>query len=233
MRAHQTNDSGHLQPLAEAGDWDAFWRKASARQSISWSKRRIMKILDPYLKKNAVVMDAGCGSGFFSSWFLQKGCRVWSVDYSKEALQRTSDLTCGKTTCIQMDLLNDALTDHMDGQSFDLIFTDGLLEHFKPKQQDLILRNFKTILKDDGILAMFAPNKYSPWQLIRPFYMTGIEEKPFTLKEFISLHQRNNLAILKAGGINVLPFGMSPERLGSWFGMILYVVSKPLNNNGF
>jgi len=48
-------------------EWNNFWISDQSKQftKVSWSKRRIMNILDCYVKTEMIVLDAGCGSGFF------------------------------------------------------------------------------------------------------------------------------------------------------------------------
>jgi len=48
-------------------DWDQYWGKDSTKRfsKISWSKRRIIKVLEPHLVPGHNALDAGCGSGFF------------------------------------------------------------------------------------------------------------------------------------------------------------------------
>lgn len=110
---------------------------------------------------------------------------------------------------------------------FDLIFSDGLLEHFSPTDQDKIVTNLSGVLASDGVLVTFVPNRWSPWELIRPFFMPGIEEDPFVLSQLIDLNERNGLKPLTSGGLNTVPFAFSPDGLlGSMWGMLLYTISK-------
>jgi len=208
--------------------WDAFWhaKRDSRFTKISWSKRRMMKILDKHVRKGTLVLDAGCGSGFFSDYFIAKGCQVYSLDYSEEALDITRKVTQGKSTkYLKRDLLKEDLRSEFNN-TFDLIFTDGLLEHFSEQEQEQILKTFITMKREQGLIITFVPNRYSFWAVIRPIFVRGIEESPFTLKELISLVGRCGQKIISKGGINVLPFKYSPEILGGHFGMLLYVVSK-------
>lgn len=112
-------------------------------------------------------------------------------------------------------------------ERFDIVFSDGLFEHFSFDDQDKIMKNFVSLLSDDGLIVTFVPNRFSPWQIIRPFYMPGIKEMPFVLDELIDMNERNGLKVVDYGGINVLPFSVSPEQvIGKYFGMLLYTVSK-------
>lgn len=209
-------------------EWNNFWSSNQDRQfaNPSWSKRRIMKILDRYVKGEMTVLDAGCGSGFFSNYFILKGCRVYSLDYSEEALtlaKRMTDNKCFKY--LKRDLLNDDLSSEFKNK-FDLIFTDGLFEHFTKQEQKQIMETFIDIKSDKGIVVTIVPNKYTFWTVVRPFFMRGIKEKPFSLNELESFGKKAGQDIIESGGINVLPIKHSPEFLGEKVGMLVYVISK-------
>ena len=116
-------------------EWNNFWSANQDRSfsNPSWSKRRIMKILERYVDADSgmEVLDAGCGSGFFSNYFILKGCRVYSLDYSEEALTLAKRMTNNKSfKYLKRDLLNDNLTSEFKNK-FDLIFTDGLFEYLQ------------------------------------------------------------------------------------------------------
>ncbi|MFT5169465.1 MAG: 2-polyprenyl-3-methyl-5-hydroxy-6-metoxy-1,4-benzoquinol methylase [Lysobacterales bacterium] len=212
----------------QANDWDNYWSldRTERFTKISWSKKRIMKILSRYFGKGSSILDAGCGSGFFSAYFCDEGADVVSLDYSKEALDIAKKLTQNKTITLQADLTDQAMSASVD-RKFNLIFTDGLFEHFSDGVQDTIMTNLKNLLSDDGVIVTFVPNRFSPWELIRPFFMPGIEEDPFVLSGLMKLNERNGLSVGERGGINTIPFALSPDRLvGSWFGMLLYTIAK-------
>jgi SAM-dependent methyltransferase len=151
---------------------------------------------------------------------------VIALDYSSEALQITQRLTQHKAQIVQADLVHDELSQKFSDKKFAAVFSDGLFEHFNAGDQDRILKNFYTVLKEDGLILTFVPNRWSPWQLIRPFLMPGIQERPLTLTELKVLHERNGFRIAASGGLNVFPFRFSPEFLGAQFGMLLYVIAK-------
>ncbi len=210
------------------GEWNHFWTSQNYKsiQKTSWSKKRIIKVIAPYLKSAKNVLDAGCGSGFFSKYFFDRNLNVTALDYSAKALAMTKIMTEGRVTLVEADLLSGNLKEKINN-TFDLIFTDGLLEHFSEDEQDKIMQNFKSLLSGNGYLLTFVPNRFSPWELIRPFYMPGIAETPFVSGGLISLHKRNNLKIIESGGINTLPFRFSPDKIfGRYFGMLLYAVAK-------
>jgi 2-polyprenyl-3-methyl-5-hydroxy-6-metoxy-1,4-benzoquinol methylase len=209
-------------------EWNNFWKdkqnKKIAKPSLS--KIRMMSILDKYVDKNMTVLDAGCGSGFFSNYFISKGCNVYSVDYSEEALEITKKMTNNKACkYLRRDLLDESMCLEFNS-TFDLIFTDGLFEHFPQNEQKKILETFITIRNKNGLIVTFVPNRYSFWTVIRPIFMWGIEEVPFTLKGLKSLVEGVGQKVIENSGINVLPIKYSPEFLGGSLGMLVYTISK-------
>lgn len=206
--------------------WGRYWEKKDAAKILkgSWAKKRTIGVIDDYVQNGFKVLDAGCGSGFFSRYFLSKGCQVYALDYSEEALRLTQTITERKCECyLKRDLRDEALAEKFT-KGFDLIFTDGLLEHFPQGEQRRILNNLIKMKKDEGIIATFLPNRFCAWSFLRLLFMPGIEETPFTLSALIRLH--SDLTILCYGGINVFPFKFSPEQcLGRYLGLLLFVVA--------
>jgi len=221
-----TQNSKSVLPCAQ--DWSHYWSLDQTQKftKVSWSKRRIMRILQPYVGKGKSALDAGCGSGFFSKYFCDAGMDTISIDYSQEALDLTQKATQNRTDVRKLNLVEPNILFEIK-ERFDVIFTDGLLEHFSLEDQGSIIQNLTLLLKEDGIIATFVPNRFSPWELIRPFYMPGIYEKPFVLKVLVELNTRHKLKILLQGGINTFPFYFSPDALcGSMFGMLLFTIAK-------
>lgn len=215
-------------PNPRAGDWDQYWERDQTQRftRLSWSKRRIMKVLAPYARSGLKALDAGCGSGFFSRFFCEQGMSVTALDYSQEALDIARNLTKGRAALVQCDLLDPKVPEKIQDR-YDLIFTDGLFEHFTVEQQDQIVLNFKALLNSGGHIVTFVPNRFSPWELIRPFYMPGIHEKPFTFSGLMRLNRRNGLNVIRSGGVNTWPFAFSPDQIcGRAFGMLLYTIAQ-------
>jgi len=213
--------------LPDEKNWNEFWQANNSSKFTrkSRSKTRIIRLLEPLVKPEMTVLDAGCGSGFFSNYFIHGGCRVYALDYSEDALKIAKKLTGSKAEAyLNLNLLDSQLGAKYKNK-FDIIFSDGLLEHFNKEQQLQIIENFKAMKKPSGIIATFVPNRYSWWQVVRPLFMPGIKEKPLTLKTLIELH--NGLDLIEKGGLNVLPLSVSPDKiLGPRIGMLIYTLTR-------
>lgn len=208
-------------------DWNGFWARNARSRYVrkSWSKIRMMCVLKPFIRPHLKVLDAGCGSGFFSRFFLSEGCEVTALDYSDQALgivRRSTESKC--RAYLKEDLL-DPEWGRMHASQFDLIFTDGLFEHFSGPEQQKILEHFREAKTQDGVIATFVPNRFSWWEIVRPFVMPGIHEKPFTPRSLRRMHRK--FTLIKSGGLNVLPWALSPESsMGNALGMILYCLVR-------
>lgn len=214
-------------PENQIEQWNNIWKApCTIGARISWSKKRIIQLLKPFIHKNGKVIDAGCGSGFFSHFFLACSMQVLAIDNAEQALQLCRNRCNNGVQAINLDLVQNSISEQF-GPQFDLIFSDGLLEHFSTQTQIKILTNFRNALSMQGKIVTFVPNMFSPWQLLRPFFLPKIFEKPLCLKRLIKLNEAADLHVIQSGGINVLPIEFSPEAsLGESLGMLLYTVSE-------
>src|SRR3989338_8443364 len=130
--------------MPQEKDWERFWTQGSPSKDgkVSWSKKRICDVLKKYVTLDHQALDAGCGSGFFSAYFCNCGMKTTAIDYSEKALAMAQRVTRGKAKILKVNLLENSLFAVISG-SFDLVFTDGLLEHFSSSEQDQILQNLK------------------------------------------------------------------------------------------
>ena len=90
------------------------------------------------LKKDAKVLDVGCAYGRISLFLKNQGYNVITIDNNKKMVKFTKNL--GIRT-----FLMDAAKPSLKENSFDLVVTDGLLEHFK--NPDKILREESRMTK--------------------------------------------------------------------------------------
>jgi 2-polyprenyl-3-methyl-5-hydroxy-6-metoxy-1,4-benzoquinol methylase len=96
-------------------DYDAKWREVE-RLLAEWS-----------VKESATVLDAGCGSGYFTLRLVERGHRVTASDFSSAALEQTRR-RCGRRTVRVVHCAVDDLEPDEVGR-FDAVFCVDVLFH--------------------------------------------------------------------------------------------------------
>ena len=123
-----------------------------------WSKSRSGKPiydlwLDDYKSdlekfKNSKFLDLGCGIGADTLYLIERGYKVISVDYSKEAINNILSNIKGSEAKI-LDM-NEKFT--FENNSFNLIIADISLHYFNEEKTKNIMNEIKRILNKNGIL---------------------------------------------------------------------------------
>jgi len=93
------------------------------------------------------VLDVGCGSGYHSKKFTQRGKKVTSLDYgiSPSFLLNESDDV----------IISDFMKYDFKSRLFDAVWCSHVLEH--QPNPNLFLRKIHSILREDGVLALTVP----------------------------------------------------------------------------
>jgi len=110
--------------------------------------RNILK----YIKYNSIILDVGCGSGAIAQMLIQKGCKVYGIDISEDAvrkaMERMTEVVIGDVESMERLPWED--------EFFDIIILADVLEHLKDPLKVLV--KLKSYLKDDGIFLISLPN---------------------------------------------------------------------------
>ena len=116
-----------------------------------------------FTKKNGVIIDAGCGEG----WYTEPLCQdfaVIGVDISKEALKwaakRKYFTHLAVASCYQLPLFDGA--------------ADGAINFFSPLADE----EYARVLKQGGKLFRAVPGKHHLWQLKQAIYDTALPNRP-------------------------------------------------------
>ncbi|MBL7206055.1 MAG: class I SAM-dependent methyltransferase [Candidatus Aenigmarchaeota archaeon] len=156
--------------------WDNLWegKNVSFLQELkgkrNYSKNQYMKEflekikLDPHYKfiekeltvsKNAIFLEAGCGTGHWVFYAKEKGNRAFGIDISTEALKiaKTHEKSDSQFICGDVKKLPIAQG------SFDIIVSLGVIEHID--RPDKIINEFYRVLKKGGKCFITVPNALS------------------------------------------------------------------------
>lgn len=129
-----------------------------------------------YVKPMGRVLDAGCGSGRDTVFFLSKGLSVVSIDASDEMVRLSSELTGQKT--IKMRFQDISFFEEFDG-----VWACASLLHVSRGEIDDVIEKITKSLKPEGIF--YASFKYGDEEVIREGRLFNSYNKK-TLKSLIA-----------------------------------------------
>lgn len=189
--------------------WNEVWKDF---KGLNWFGRRLKreqrkalkKILDEIkLPKDAKIIDVGCGSGFTLAFFRKLGYdNSIGIDLSKNSLavcNKLFNFKNGKDV-----FLMDARSIKFPDNSFDLVFSDGLLGHFE--DFSAIAKEFCRISK--SWILLFQPNQTSFFGRLKKFaenfMKTSWEKEYFYKKEdYAKVFSEFGFNLVNSGGINL------------------------------
>ena len=108
------------------------------------------------------ILEVGCGSARLSCFLASKGYKTTCLDYSKSALKvarKNYELTNNKGEFV----VGDAKKLPFEDNTFDIVLSTGLLEHFKDPQ--IVINEMTRVLKPNGIFySDIVPKKFSTFR---------------------------------------------------------------------
>jgi 2-polyprenyl-3-methyl-5-hydroxy-6-metoxy-1,4-benzoquinol methylase len=162
-------------------------------ESASWSflrKRELrscMKLMEP--REGELILDAGCGAGYYTRVLKKHGARVWAVDISEKMCRQVSPDVAEK-------VIHDDISRINLGKTFDKILCAGVLEFTVDPCKTI--GNLSLHLKKGGRLILLVPKKCLLGHFYYWFHRShNITVKLFTQKELIGMCGKNGLAFVK------------------------------------
>ncbi len=151
------------------------------RISAFWLKQHIGRYVFAAQFVNGCVLDIACGTGYGSSYLINKGATpVVGADYSEEAIEYARR-HYSKDGLHFLRL--DAQQLPFRGKSFDVIVSLETIEHLE-RYEDF-LRDCKRVLKGDGIFICSTPNAKASFGSRDPYHF-----REFSVEELYELIAR-------------------------------------------
>ncbi len=150
-------------------NWSRIWKSAGGvdfnRETCMWKFYELL--LDGYDFKGKRVLEFGCGTGINSVFMAAMGARVTFLDNSREALKLVKRNLDGFS--LDGDLVYGDVFDSGFESEFDVVHSEGLIEHFIGKQRQKILDIHAEAAKKHGKIVIIVPNLKSPGYRIGKF----------------------------------------------------------------
>lgn len=187
--------------------WDEEWKRFKGpnfygKGLYKAQRSAIMKFMNKLNLKDRekmsfMVLDVGCGTGRTLNWFRENGySNSKGIDESAEALKHAeqSGFILNKDI-FQQNLLKTSFEKH----HFDLVFSDGLLEHFENIQPyvDAMCKLSKRYV------LITQPNHFSLFgRLLEMLTKKTVHEYSYKLEDFRKAFEKNGFKMIGADSYN-------------------------------
>jgi len=145
--------------------WERFWaqtREISVDEVYDNGGRILREIFAAADPSGLRILEVGAGSGRDSIALAEAGAHVTTLDYSPQSLSLIREES--RRTGQPVDMVGgNALAMPFADESFDLVFHQGLLEHFRDPMP--LLRENTRVLKKGGMLLVDVPQRYHYYTL--------------------------------------------------------------------
>ena len=110
------------------------------------------------LRKGALILDLGCGSGRDSKVFIEKGYKVVALDASSELCRIASEYT-------GLNVVNSTFDDFETTDRFDGIWACASLLHVERKSLSSLIQKYISLLNENGVF--YFSFKYGSYEGMR------------------------------------------------------------------
>jgi ubiquinone/menaquinone biosynthesis C-methylase UbiE len=185
-------------------DWTRHWEenyKDYLGGSWNWRiTRAYKKLLKRVDLKNPKVLELGSGTGI-NSLTIAKGLNateITLVDNNKKAFEISRKVF--EKSDIQVKFLCKNILNLNLSQRFDIVHSEGLIEHFNGKDRMLVFKKHRDFCRTGGFIIIFVPYKsfqYSFFKFVYRKHYKRVWEEIFTKEELRNLCNFFDLKIVK------------------------------------
>src|SRR6185369_11919417 len=143
-------------------NWESFWvQKENVHEYYSNTDRVLRNLAKITDLKGKKVLEIGAGTGRDSLNLINYGAEVYQLDYAMNALKLMKDVATESGMNVHL-VGGDAFRLPFADGTFDIVFHQGLLEHFREPTATNLLKENARIVKSGGILLIDVPQRYHP-----------------------------------------------------------------------
>lgn len=165
--------------------WNKFWKRGDV--GVTPTRRNLFKRFKKIkLPDSAKILDVGCGSGTLANFWKEQGYDITGLDISDKSLEITRSKG---VYCVKGDVTKRL---PFEDNMFDLVYSDGLLEHFadpKPVLDELFRVSRRYVLT-------LVP-RISLYNWVHNIILKPPEEYKKVDSEWLELHKQFDLKSFK------------------------------------
>lgn len=182
-------------------NWNKFNLKSS---NTNWFMNRVSETFASYVPDGSKVLEIGCGTGNILTYLTQiKKCNSYGIDISKESKNIVEIFEKQRQSKVNF-IVGDGFNIPFKKNSFDVVYSEGVIEHFEDERiMNMVLEHVR-VCKKDGLIIISVPNKYNfPLTISKkimeeryPHY----PEKSFTINELKYLIEKSGTNVIAQDG---------------------------------
>ena len=208
--------------------WNRFWQRKNDMNKVYPSSPSVLEAIKKNFKLEGMkILEVGAGTGRDSAELARLGAQVYVLDFAENSLKIVDALRSSEKLQDNLQLVRgDAFKAPFPDNTFDLVFHQGLAEHFK-NSLPLIQENFR-ILKHGGHCLCDVPQTVHPYTIIKHILIAMDKwfagwEKQFTMGQLKQLMKDAGFELTYAYGDWMRPnlFYRMFRELGFKFGVEL------------
>jgi len=172
--------------------WDSLWEKSN----LLYNEKICSIIKEKFDIKGLKILEVGAGSGNTSIYLASLGADVTALDYSNKSIKliEKNNINNYPIKIIQGDAFHLPFYDN----TFDLVFSQGLIEHFRNPEE--IVKEKRRVTKKGGYVLVDVPQKYNMYTLKKVVLISLNKwfagwERSFSINELTSLVENCGLKV--------------------------------------
>lgn len=200
--------------------WQSYWKTPDHQPPVIHEEmlEELQKVVNVKGKK---ILEVGAGMGGDSVYLAKQGALVTALDYTDEALGAIREHA--KIEGVELSAkLGDTRELPLNDESFDVVFHQGLLEHFRDPLA--ILKEHVRVLRNGGYLVVDVPQEYTTYTIkkkiaiARGTWFAGWEQA-FTIGELEHFMRDAGLTVVRSYGWGYYGqlHALRNLKLGDWY----------------
>lgn len=184
--------------------WNRFWQDRALDDiypAVGDIEGELFRLLGDV--EGLRILEVGAGTGRTAAALSAAGAQVTLLDISPEALRLCGEAAPGATR-----VLGNALSAPFPEESFDVIYHQGLLEHFREPR--LLLEANQRLLRPGGLLLVDVPQRWHVYTVMKHILMAVGKwfagwERSFSPRELQGLMERSGVEVVHTYGYFMRP----------------------------
>lgn len=186
--------------------YESFAHEFDSKMNMYDTIKRVKVFFDECLKNEDLrgkqLLDAGCGTGWFSQKAAERGAIVTSMDLGENLLNEVAK------KCETKRVVGSILEIPFNDNTFDYVISSEVIEHTPDPY--VAIKEIYRVLKPGGIMVLSTPNQFWKWTLwiankfnLRPYQGLENWSSYFKLKNECI---KNGFIIEEIKGVHIIPF---------------------------